>query len=59
MFYLPFHSNISVTLSLIDSQDVSFHKKLEGFLGDPRVVVASSINPNMVGSIFLSGIKYT
>lgn len=40
-------SNISVTLSLIDSQDVSFHKKLEGFLGDPRVVVASSINPNM------------
>ena len=58
MFYLPFHSNISVTLSLIDSQDVSFHKKLEGFLGDPRVV-AISINPKMVGSIFLSGIKYT
>ncbi|CAN7012574.1 unnamed protein product [Brassica oleracea var. botrytis] len=40
-------SNISVTLSLIDSQDVSFHKKLEGFLGDPRVVVAISINPKM------------
>ncbi|CAN6913934.1 unnamed protein product, partial [Brassica oleracea] len=38
---------ISLTLSLIDSQYVSFHKKLEGFLGDPRVVVTSSINPKM------------
>ncbi|CAN6921558.1 unnamed protein product, partial [Brassica oleracea] len=38
---------ISLTLSLIDSQDVSFHTKLEGFLGDPRVVVTSSINPKM------------
>ncbi|CAF1752231.1 unnamed protein product [Brassica oleracea var. botrytis] len=47
MFCLPFHSNISVTLSLFDSQAVSFHKKLEGFRGYPRVAVASSTNPKM------------
>ncbi|CAH8349085.1 unnamed protein product [Eruca vesicaria subsp. sativa] len=47
--------NIYVTLSLLDSQAVFFHKKLEG--KDPRVVLASSINPKIVGGIFMSGIK--
>ncbi|CAH8379955.1 unnamed protein product [Eruca vesicaria subsp. sativa] len=36
-------------VSLFDSQVVSFHKKLEGFGGDPRVVVATNINPRIVG----------
>ncbi|KAF2533088.1 hypothetical protein F2Q70_00031802 [Brassica cretica] len=54
MFCLPFHSNISVTLSLLDSQAVSFHKKLEGFRGYPRVAVASSINPKMVRGLLFS-----
>ena len=35
---------------------MTFHSKLEGFGGDPRVVVASSINPRIVGGIVLAQI---
>ncbi|CAN6989704.1 unnamed protein product [Brassica oleracea var. botrytis] len=38
-----------VILSLFDAQAVSFHKKLEDMNGDPRVIVATSINSKMVG----------
>ncbi|KAF3516883.1 hypothetical protein DY000_02059867 [Brassica cretica] len=33
-----------------ESQAVTFHNKLEGFGGDPRVFVTSRINPRIVGA---------
>lgn len=39
---------MSVTLSLLDNQAVSFHKKLEGMRDDPKVIVATSINPRLL-----------
>ncbi|KAL0724464.1 hypothetical protein Bca4012_039063 [Brassica carinata] len=46
-------SDVSVTLSLFDCQAVSFHKKLEGMRDDPKLIVATNINPKMVGGILL------
>jgi len=46
-------SDVSVTLSLFDAQAVSFHQKLGGMRSDPKVIVATSINPKMVGGILL------
>lgn len=42
---------MSVTLSLFDSHAVSFHRRLEAMHGDPRVIVATSVNPKIVGGI--------
>ena len=42
---------MSVTLSLFDAQAVSFHQKLEGMRVDRKVIVATNINPEMVGGI--------
>ncbi|KAH0899847.1 hypothetical protein HID58_049415 [Brassica napus] len=41
-------SDVSVTLSLFDSQSIKFHTKLEAVRGDPRAVVATSIHPKIV-----------
>ena len=46
-------SDVSVTLSLFDAQAVSFHQKLGGMRDDPKVIVATSIYPKMVGGISL------
>ncbi|KAH0886296.1 hypothetical protein HID58_062392 [Brassica napus] len=46
-------NDVSVTMSLFDSQAVSFHNKLEVFQVDPRVVVVNSIH-KIVGGIFLN-----
>ena len=46
-------SDVSVTLSLFDCQAVLFHKKLEGMRDDPKVIVATNINPKMIGGILL------
>uniref|UniRef100_A0A0D3C477 Uncharacterized protein n=1 Tax=Brassica oleracea var. oleracea TaxID=109376 RepID=A0A0D3C477_BRAOL len=41
--------------NLFDAQAVSFHQKLGGMRGDPKVIVATSINPKMVGGrLFLN-----
>lgn len=42
-------SDDTVTLSLFDSQAVAFHRELESMRVDPKVIVATSINPKMVG----------
>lgn len=42
-------SDDTATLSLFDSQAVAFHKQLEAMRVDPKVIVATSINPKMVG----------
>ncbi|KAL0802493.1 hypothetical protein Bca101_057669 [Brassica carinata] len=39
----------TVILSFFDTQAVAFHKQLEALREDPKVVVATSINPKMVG----------
>lgn len=36
-------SDVSVTMTLFDSQAVAFHNKLEGFGDDPGVVVVTNI----------------
>uniref|UniRef100_A0A0D3BNF3 DUF223 domain-containing protein n=1 Tax=Brassica oleracea var. oleracea TaxID=109376 RepID=A0A0D3BNF3_BRAOL len=46
--------------NLFDAQAVSFHKKLEDMNGDPRVIVATSINSKMVGGgLFLNATSGT
>lgn len=44
---------MSITLSMFDVQAVAFHQKLGGMRGDLKVIVATSINPKMVGGILL------
>ncbi|KAF2616407.1 hypothetical protein F2Q68_00039611 [Brassica cretica] len=39
----------SMTMSLFDAQAVNIHNQLEKMRGDPRVVVATSVNPKMGG----------
>ncbi|KAG2294973.1 hypothetical protein Bca52824_041642 [Brassica carinata] len=53
MVTVKLENDVSVTLSLFDAQAVLFHQKLEGMRGDPKVIVATSINPKMVGGILL------
>ncbi|CAN6924667.1 unnamed protein product, partial [Brassica oleracea] len=50
MVTLKMDSNDTVTLSLFYSQAVAFHKQLEAMRVDPKVIVATSINPKMVGA---------
>ncbi|KAH0886813.1 hypothetical protein HID58_062909 [Brassica napus] len=55
MVTVKLKNDVSVTLSLFDAQAVSFHQKLGGMRGDPKVIVATSINPKMVGGrLFLN-----
>ncbi|CAH8356247.1 unnamed protein product [Eruca vesicaria subsp. sativa] len=47
-------------MSLFDSQAVSIHKQLERMVVDPRVIVATSVNPKMVGGrLFLNATSGT
>ncbi|CAN6889709.1 unnamed protein product [Brassica oleracea var. botrytis] len=60
MATIKLENETTVTLSLFDAQAVSFHKKLEDMNGDPRVIVATSINPKMVGGgLFLNATSGT
>uniref|UniRef100_M4CS45 Uncharacterized protein n=1 Tax=Brassica campestris TaxID=3711 RepID=M4CS45_BRACM len=49
MVTIKMDSDDTATLSLFDSQAVAFHKQLEAMRVDPKVIVATSINPKMVG----------
>ena len=44
---------MSVTLTLFDSQAVALHKNLEDMHVDPKVIVATNINPKMVRGTIL------
>ncbi|KAG5385954.1 hypothetical protein IGI04_037424 [Brassica rapa subsp. trilocularis] len=60
MVTVKLENDVSVTLSLFDAQAVSFHQKLGGMRGDPKVIVATSINPKMVGGrLFLNATSRT
>ena len=49
---IRFNSGVSVTMmSVFDSHAVSFHKQLEGYKVDPRVVVPTCINLKLIGGI--------
>ncbi|KAF3484967.1 hypothetical protein F2Q69_00052070 [Brassica cretica] len=60
MVTVKLENDLSVTLSLFDAQAVSFHQKLGGMRSDPKVIVATSINPKMVGErLFLNATSGT
>ncbi|CAN7076992.1 unnamed protein product [Brassica oleracea var. botrytis] len=60
MVTVKLENDVSVTLSLFDAQAVSFHQKLGGMRSDPKVIVATSINPKMVGErLFLNATSGT
>ncbi|XP_013614348.1 PREDICTED: uncharacterized protein LOC106320521 isoform X4 [Brassica oleracea var. oleracea] len=60
MATIKLDNDTKVILSLFDSQAVSFHKKPEDMNGDPMVIVATSINPKMVGGgLFLNATSGT
>ncbi|CDY60764.1 BnaAnng17160D [Brassica napus] len=59
-FFYCLDEDSTVTLSLFESQAEAFHKRLEDMHGDPRVVVATSINPKMIGGgLFLNATSGT
>ncbi|CAF2147434.1 unnamed protein product, partial [Brassica napus] len=60
MVTVKLENDVSVTLSLFDAQAVLFHQKLGGMRDDPKVIVATSINPKMVGGrLFLNATSGT
>ncbi|CAF2160193.1 unnamed protein product [Brassica napus] len=60
MATIKMDNDVSVTMSLFDSQAVKLHKQLESMGGDPRVLVAASINPKIVGGrLFLNATSGT
>ncbi|KAF3603228.1 hypothetical protein F2Q69_00038001 [Brassica cretica] len=60
MVTLKLDSDETVTLSFFDSQAVAFHKQLEAMRVDPKVMVVTSINPNIVGGrLFLNATSGT
>ncbi|KAH0916377.1 hypothetical protein HID58_030823, partial [Brassica napus] len=60
MATIKMDNDVSVTMSLFDSQAVKLHKQLESVGGDPRVLVAASINPKIVGGrLFLNAASGT
>ncbi|CAH8320473.1 unnamed protein product [Eruca vesicaria subsp. sativa] len=55
-----YKTDVSVALSLFDAEAVDFHQKLDRMLIDPKVIVATSINPKMVGGrLFLNATSGT
>ncbi|KAL0715089.1 hypothetical protein Bca4012_064411 [Brassica carinata] len=60
MVTMKLDSDDTVILSLFDSQAVAFHRQLEALRADPKVIVATSINPKMVGGrLFLNATSGT
>ncbi|CAN7118990.1 unnamed protein product [Brassica rapa subsp. narinosa] len=60
MVTVKLDNDVSITLSMFDVQAVAFHQKLGGMRGDLKVIVATSINPKMVGGrLFLNATSGT
>ncbi|KAF8106519.1 hypothetical protein N665_0138s0009 [Sinapis alba] len=49
MTTIKMDTGASVTLSMFDTHAVALHKRLESMSGDPMVIVATSLNPKIVG----------
>ncbi|KAF3593754.1 hypothetical protein DY000_02025145 [Brassica cretica] len=52
MVTIKINSDLPVTLIVFDSQTLSFQKQVHGLRGDP-MVVATSINPKLIGRLFV------
>ncbi|KAF8095208.1 hypothetical protein N665_0339s0077 [Sinapis alba] len=60
MATIKMDKDTSVIMSLFDAQVVKIHTQLEKMGGDPRVIVAISVNPKMVGGrMFLNATSGT
>ncbi|CAG7868716.1 unnamed protein product [Brassica rapa] len=60
MATIKMDNDVSVTMSMFDSQPVKLHNQLESMGCDPRVLVATSINPKIVGGhLFLNATSGT
>ncbi|XP_033133113.1 uncharacterized protein LOC103853702 [Brassica rapa] len=60
MATIRMENDTSVTMSLFDAQAVKIHNQLEQMGVDPRVVVATSVNPKIVGGrLFLNATSGT
>ncbi|KAH0943570.1 hypothetical protein HID58_003207 [Brassica napus] len=60
MATINMENDMYVTMSFFDSQAVKMHNQQEKMRGDPRVVVATSVNPKMVGGhLFLNATSGT
>ncbi|KAG2300062.1 hypothetical protein Bca52824_036534 [Brassica carinata] len=60
MSRIKMEDNTSVTMSLFDAQAIKIHNQAEKMGVDPRVVVATSVNPKMVaGRLFLNATSST
>ncbi|XP_013639830.1 PREDICTED: uncharacterized protein LOC106345115 [Brassica oleracea var. oleracea] len=60
MATIKMDNDMYVTMSLFDSQAVKIHNQQETMRGNPRVVVATSVNPKMVGGrLFLNATSGT
>lgn len=49
MVTVKFDNDNPVILSLFDNQAIDFHRRLDSMRVDPRVIVATNINPRTVG----------
>ncbi|KAF8049881.1 hypothetical protein N665_2102s0004 [Sinapis alba] len=60
MVTIKMDTGVSVTLSMFDAHAVSLHTRLESMSSDPRVIVATSLNPKIVGGrLFLNATSGT
>ncbi|KAH0884567.1 hypothetical protein HID58_060663 [Brassica napus] len=60
MVTLQMEGDLSICLSLFDGLGYDFHKKFTNFGGEPRVVVATCVNPKIVGGrLFANGTSGT
>lgn len=52
--------DVSVCVSMFDSLALAFHSKFDGFGREPRIVVVTAINPEIVsGRLYLKGTSAT
>ncbi|WZZ23740.1 hypothetical protein YC2023_007141 [Brassica napus] len=55
-----FRLDAIVCVSMFDSLAQAFHNKLDGYGKEPRIVVATGVNPKMVsGKLYLNGTSAT
>ncbi|KAL0813811.1 hypothetical protein Bca101_070254 [Brassica carinata] len=60
MLTLRLESGENVCVSMFDSMALAFHAKLDSYGREPKVIIVTSVNPNIVGGrLFLNGTSGT
>ncbi|CAN6860061.1 unnamed protein product [Brassica oleracea] len=60
MLTLRLEGDVNVCVSMFDSLALAFHSKFDGYGREPRIVLATSINPKIVsGKLYLNGTSAT